>query len=417
MIVHQLSELRDEINNIVEYSPHNIVVVNTIACTILAANIPSAPECIWANIMGTSGCGKSLILGLFSGSEGTSDPWTISLDSISAKALMSGLAEKGKLIDKESKDDDPSLFAKADRKSIIVHDSSQMENMRGDEQRALMADLRSATAGRMSKAYGTGVRTHTARCNFIIGCTTHFDRFLIYFQELGGRYICTRYWHHFRDFRHQTRQAKKMSGTKYLWEPHLKLKVIELLKPAITDFRNSKCEDILADAPEALGERVIDMADFVGYAKTFPTLRQHQALPTDCGMKGSEMGTRLGVVYHTMGCCFNRLSNKSEWDEDTMSYVSRLAWDTIPNLGQRILAHLHLDKACSASTIASKTRFPPVVISTILRQYQDTELVTDKKVPGMWTLTDDTRTIMDRIWPASERHWWPRSAFTVGVTI
>ena len=100
-----------------------------------------------------------------------------------------------------------------------------------------------------------------------------------------------------------------------------------------------------------------------------------------------------------------------------MAFVSRLAWDTIPNLGQRIIANLLIHTAISAADIASHTGFTPVVISAILRQYMDTELVTDKKIPGMWTLTDETHTIIDSIWPTSERHWWHRSAFTVGGTI
>ncbi len=131
----------------------------------------------WYRIIGPPGCGKSKHLTLLENYE-----LTYSVDSFTPKSFVSGYRGDG---------EDPSQLPLFDGKVLIVSDESTFMEQRQDERNTVQSILRRAYDGKIAKSFGNlkEKQSYYAHFNFLIGSTPQVDRYFLYQQALGERYI------------------------------------------------------------------------------------------------------------------------------------------------------------------------------------------------------------------------------------
>jgi hypothetical protein len=108
---------------------------------------------------------------------------TYMIDQVTAKTLVSGhKLEDGSEV---------SQLPKMDGKVVIITDESTIMEQRQEDRNEVMAQLRKAYDGDYNKAFGNRKEKKELnfRFNMLVGSTPSIDRYFLYTQALGERFI------------------------------------------------------------------------------------------------------------------------------------------------------------------------------------------------------------------------------------
>ena len=166
----------------------------------------------WYRIIAPPGSGKSKHLSLLEGYE-----LSYVIDEFTPKSFVSGF--------RGPEGDDPSKLPMFDGKVLIIGDESTLMEQRQEDRNTVQSILRKAYDGRYTKSFGNIKEKceYNSHFNLLVGSTPQIDRYFIYNQALGERYINFRlqipdrraltvraYKNQFNDFHERYANLKKM---------------------------------------------------------------------------------------------------------------------------------------------------------------------------------------------------------------
>ena len=132
---------------------------------------------VWLRIIAPPACGKSIHMSLLEDYKAT-----YSIDSFTSKSFISGF---------RGNNEDPSQLPLMDKKVLLISDESTIMEQRKEERDLIQAILRKAYDGKVTKAFGNlkNKVQHDATFNILVASTPIIDRYYLYNQALGERFI------------------------------------------------------------------------------------------------------------------------------------------------------------------------------------------------------------------------------------
>ena len=132
----------------------------------------------WFRIIAPPGSGKSVHLSLLRDYE-----LSYVIDEFTPKSFISGFRGSG--------GEDPSILPQLDGKVLILSDESTIMEQRQEDRNQIQAILRKTYDGTYGKKFGNikDKQEYSTYFNLLIGSTPAIDRYFLYNQALGERYI------------------------------------------------------------------------------------------------------------------------------------------------------------------------------------------------------------------------------------
>jgi hypothetical protein len=220
---------------------------------------------VWIRVISPPGSGKSAHISML-------EDYEVSyfIDELTPKSFISGFRdEKGR---------DPSKLAQMDNKVIVVSDESTFMEQRQEDRNQVQSILRRAYDGRVSKGFGNieAVQVYKSTFNMLVSSTPSIDRYFLYNQALGERYI---------NYRMQIRQREALAKRAYENQFTNTSSKLALLRKRVHKFLHSIPETEITEIkiPEFVYRTIIDCANFVALVRTHiardATGRQVTTLP------------------------------------------------------------------------------------------------------------------------------------------
>ena len=209
-------------------------------------------EPTWFRIIGPPGSGKTKHITLLDG-----HPLTYTVDEFTPKSFLSGYRGAG---------EDPSKLPQFDNKVLIIADESTLIEQRQEDRNAVQSLLRKAYDGKMSKVFGNIKEKveYEAYFNMITGATPQIDRFFLYQQALGERFV------NYRMVIPNRRALAKAAYDNQFKDPNKKY---ENIRTKIHKFIN--CLPILEMSDIEISQKmenyIIDSANFISLIRTHVT--------------------------------------------------------------------------------------------------------------------------------------------------
>ena len=141
-------------------------------------SLPWRNDLTWYRIIGPSGAGKTKHLSMLKDYE-----FTYMVDDFTPKSFVSGFrGTDGK---------DPSKLLDMNGKVVIVSDESTLMEQRQEDRNQIQSILRRIYDGTFVKSFGNikGKQEYEARFNMLIASTPTIDRYFLYNQALGERFL------------------------------------------------------------------------------------------------------------------------------------------------------------------------------------------------------------------------------------
>ncbi len=141
-------------------------------------SLPWRNDLTWYRIIGPSGAGKTKHLLLLEDFE-----YTYMVDDFTTKSFVSGFrGPDGK---------DPSKLAAMDGKVVIICDESTLMEQRQEDRNQIQSILRRIYDGTYTKSFGNlpDSQKYESRFNMLIASTPTIDRYFLYNQALGERFL------------------------------------------------------------------------------------------------------------------------------------------------------------------------------------------------------------------------------------
>ncbi|MBW8002646.1 MAG: hypothetical protein FVQ80_11595 [Planctomycetes bacterium] len=141
-------------------------------------SLPWRNDLTWYRIIGPPGSGKSKHLSMLADFE-----HTYIVDDFTPKSFVSGFrGTDGK---------DPSKLARMNGKVVIISDESTLMEQRQEDRNQIQSILRRIYDGTFTKSFGNMEKEqkYESRFNLLIGSTPTIDRYFLYNQALGERFL------------------------------------------------------------------------------------------------------------------------------------------------------------------------------------------------------------------------------------
>jgi hypothetical protein len=262
---------------------------------------------LWGCIIDASGAGKTELLRAF---RNRSDAYFLS--SLTEKTLVSGYR------DPEHPEKDPSLLPQIHGKVLFIKDLSPLLSMRRESRNAILGQLRDAYDGFTDQGRGNvGKVTYESRFSLLTASTLAIERFDTVDQELGERFI--KFRARGNDSRSKVRRAIRNIGA----DGSMRREI----EQAISEFLDSLPSIVEMEIPEALQERLAELADSTARARSHVARDRGgdiQYLPKP------EVGTRLGKELGKLLLVLAAVRGKVVPDEQDFATVQRVAEDCLP---------------------------------------------------------------------------------------
>lgn len=204
---------------------------------------------VWLRIIAPPSSGKSVHLGLVQSYQDTYE-----IDDFTAKSFVSGF---------RGNNEDPSQLPQMHLKVLLISDESTIMEQRKEERNATQAILRKAYDGKVTKGFGNlkARVEHKSTFNILVASTPIVDRYYIYSQALGERFI---------NFRLQVPDRKKIAEKAlYNQMKGFKRRHRQLARKVQTYIRNlkrTKFNSIIIK--QKTRSKLIDCASFIALIRT-----------------------------------------------------------------------------------------------------------------------------------------------------
>lgn len=207
----------------------------------------------WYRIIAPPGSGKSVHLALLS-----NYPQTYMLDEFTPKSFVSGFRGSGGT--------DPSTLPLLHNKVLVITDESTMMEQRQEDRNQVQAILRRTFDGSYSKTFGNikDKQEYNSYFNMLVGSTPQIDRYFLYNQALGERFI---------NYRLQIPDRKTLASVAYdnqfknFNKHYLELK--SQLHSFLKEFPKIGFNEI--HITKQIGDYLINVADFIALIRTHIT--------------------------------------------------------------------------------------------------------------------------------------------------
>lgn len=204
----------------------------------------------WIRVIAPPGSGKSVHLTLL-----RDHPMSYPLDEFTPKSFVSGYREGG--------GEDPSTLPQLNNKVLIISDESTIIEQRQEDRNQIQAILRKAYDGSYGKSFGNikERQEYKVYFNVLIGSTPVIDRYFLYNQALGERYV---------NYRLQVPDRRAIAQAAFDNQFKNFKERYEKLKQQTQAFLNliPKVNISEIKIPPQIGELLIDVADFVALIRT-----------------------------------------------------------------------------------------------------------------------------------------------------
>ena len=204
----------------------------------------------WYRVIAPPGSGKSAHLSLL-----TEYEKSYVIDEMTPKSFVSGFRGSG--------GKDPSSLLQLDNKVLIITDESTIMEQRQEDRNQVQAILRKTFDGSYGKKFGNikEKQEYTVYFNMLVASTPQIDRFFLYNQALGERYV---------NFRLQIPNRKEIAIRAYenqftkFNDKHSKLR--QKVNRFLTQFPAVDITEI--KIPNNVGKLLIDVANFITLIRT-----------------------------------------------------------------------------------------------------------------------------------------------------
>lgn len=348
----------------------------------VAANLlPGDP--VWLLLVGPPGCGKTETIAPLAALD-----YVHSAAVVSPAALLSGTARR-----EQEKDATGGILRQVgDFGIILVKDFTSLLSLHREARAEALAALREVYDGRYDRPIGTGggrILTWQGKCGLVAGCTPTIDRHHAVMAAMGERFALYRL-----EVDDPRKQARRRLGNRR-HETQMRAELSEAVAGVLEATRHIKPPDLDVDEVEQL----VDWSTFAVWARTGVERdgydREVQLMPS------IEAPARLAGV---LGAMHSGLSAIGVDQLALWGVLTKLAWDSIPDVRRRLLTQVHAAyDSLSTSDLVALTGIPK---TTAERTLEDLALlgILDRfkkgdagNAPWQWRLAADAATA----WPES----------------
>jgi DNA-binding transcriptional ArsR family regulator len=332
-----------------DYSPIDIVLGAVIANTLDGDSV-----CLY--VIGPPSTGKTEFLRSLEGYAKVRF-----LSSLTPKTFISGYNEQGKRGRKNEKSFLLRL-EETEKVVLVVKEFNTLLQMRNDERKEIVAQIREIADGTFCKEYGTGESVlWRGKLGFIVGVTPTIDREFAVNQQLGERFLSVRY--SLCDAEEMARRARKQAGS----EAEFRKVMADHVKAF---FKTLEGKDPSVKVGEEIGLKVEKLSCFVAQGRT--SLVKDKEGDLIC-LPVAEGPPRLTKQLITLAQGIAIVQGKSEVDEAILDLLRRVARDTLPAFRNAILETLwRKGEAMSVSVLERVSGYP---YSTLERWLKDLKLI------------------------------------------
>lgn len=414
---------RSLFSSILKMTKDTLPFLDCLLCACVASSFWKNAIPLWIFGQGKKGVGKTETMrALLALGDAEKDPSgrLIKRESFSQRGLISGYKEEGKK-EEGQPDKDFSLLPQLDKRTLFIHEFGNVAKM----PEHVIDDLGSQFSGVFdadigyAKQYGTGVRGGKAFFTCFIGAA-FIDRFVVRHNVVGSRFLIIRWHTTQKEDRLLTTTAMRSMVKQSTWREELQKYVRERLLPACQMNEEGSPPDrsqlVMANLREDMETTVGDVASLTALLRSLPPTTIYSRNPEIIGVEemDEEVATRLSKQLLVLGWTRAYLDSRYDWADDDLELVSRVCWDTIPVLGQKVLLALRNGESHQAGPLNDRlNNIGRGRVEAILGQYEALGLLNSRKGSShvrSWQLTPDTLGLIDKCWGHYE--WWPRISLT-----
>lgn len=274
---------------------------------------------VWLLFIGASGAGKSSIIEMFDGHE-----FTLSLDDLSDKAMLSGL---------EGKAEEDNLVNELNGMVGLVSDFAQI--ISGKDANIILAQLRRIYDGSLSKAWGSkkSRAEWKGKVGLVCASTDAIDNKMKVFQELGERFNRV----NIKGGKDARTQASKLAISNLDRKTEIKKSLKSCGHEFLDHYIPLAKEGDGIVIPDDLQELIRVMADITAILRT--PIQGKQGGGFD-HIPEPEYGTRLGEQLGMIAKAHALLDGESQVGLPDVRLASRVAMDAIPRIRTQIVSAL-----------------------------------------------------------------------------
>lgn len=350
----------------------------------------------WGSAESASSGGKSWVAKLFRvWGESEEDLQVVYMDKISKSGLISawqGDTPGGT---------DPSLLAHLDGKTLCLSDFTTFYEQEAETVQTVLADLRQAFDGGLSKSTGVGqikIESHVGLLT--CGVMEVMEQFFMQDATMGQRILrakarstTRRQKRDFADF------ASDVGLTAPDWLPPLQSIVAREMDRAVKFLEEELLSDlsVLADIPPSWKWKANRLAELIARGRTVP--KRWYSGKSDI-LNAEEEHSRLAIQLRILAWSKAALMHRSSWNAYDMVFLSRIARDSMPEPCRAVLKALYANSLpikhsdlSIASGINNSGR-----VRSLMKQWQATETVQgdiyEVDARSSVSLTKDARTLL-----------------------
>ena len=289
-----------------EFEADNHLAINYIFAIIFANRWPVSP--LWGYLIGPPGGTKTEILRTLQTDE------FLSVSTLNPASLVSGYR------DERANFEDPSLLPLLNNRVLIIKDFTSILSMYRDKREEVLAQLREAYDGALSKAFGNiGLKSYESKFGILAAVTPILDRHSGVIQQLGERFIC---------FRMQEKERMKAIYKAVSNLPQLVKMRAELSNAAqqLLSLPIPKLDKMSFDKDTC--SRLVYAAEFVSLART--QVLRSGIKRVISHIPEPELGTRLVQQFQALCMGHAAINQRTTFAEEDFELIRKVARDTIP---------------------------------------------------------------------------------------
>lgn len=409
-----LQHCRSLFKRLLRLNEENLGFVDIAMCVCVASAFQKNTIPLWVMGQGKKGSTKTELLRTLKGfgdAEEEEDGHMYFREAFSEKGMVSGFH------DEKRPDVKFSLLPELDGKSLLIHEFAAINKMPENQLNQLgsqFSGVYDADDG-YAKQYGTGVQKAKSFFGSLI-CSAQIDRFLIYHNVVGSRFLVFRLFTTKEQDKALTRVAMRAMVEQSKWREEM----LDLVKQRVKPLRYKTPEGfpfdrpqlIVGHLPEPIETSIVEASSFCAKARSLPPSIQFTQNPDIIGLEelGEEVATRLAKQLAVLGWTRAYIDGRMEWDDADLALVHRVCWDTIPVVAQKLLVAIKSGKEYQAGPLAERLGIHVNQVRAIMRQYEELELVRHSRSEThvhKWALLPETAELLEEIWEPYK--WWPRT--------
>jgi hypothetical protein len=348
--------------------------------TVAANLLPGDP--VWLLLVGPPGCGKTETVAPLAAL-----PYVHPVAVVSPAALLSGTAGR----EREKGATGGVLRQIGEFGLLLVKDFTSILSMHREARAEALAALREVYDGRYDRPVGTGggrILSWAGKCGLVAGCTPTIDRHHAVMGAMGERFCLYRL-----EVDNPQAQARRRLGNRR-HEVEMRAELAAAVASVLGPVADMKPADLTDDEVET----VVSWSRFAVWART-GVERDGYTHEVEL-MPSIEAPARLAGV---LGAMHAGLSAIGVPPDDLWRIVTKLAWDSIPDLRRRLLGQLRLaHNELYTSDLVALTGIPRTTAERTLEDLALLGLLDRSKrgdhatAPWVWSVSADAA----EAWPA-----------------